>query len=177
MIRKKNSGFTIVINGYCERLRFIFKSQGSARCEVSSPFTTHSQCPLVRWHLQCSRQDGSRAGQHQSKLLGLLSANPFQCGSTVCEPHASSTSGQQIWSIHVVRTCGQDNGRIGPWLTDSVCDRLGLVREPLFLWLCLWAALPAVYPGVYVWGCISPLSLCTNACSRGTRCQATWLPA
>ncbi|CAF99223.1 unnamed protein product [Tetraodon nigroviridis] len=34
--------------------------------------------PLVRGHLQGSRQDGSHAGEHQAKLLGLLSANPLR---------------------------------------------------------------------------------------------------
>lgn len=143
-----------------------FLKLGCARSEVSSPFTTHSQCPLVRWHLQSSRQDGSHAGQDRAKLSGLLSANLFQCGSTVGEPRASSASGHQIWSIHVVTTCGRDSS-VGPWLTDPVIgSECVFVRRP--------ASLPSsLQLSVFVLYVL--LSLCTNACWYGGLCQKTWL--
>lgn len=111
---------------------------------VFSPFTKHSQCPLVRWHLQCSRQDGSHAGQHHAKLLGLLSANPVQCGNTVSEPHACSTSGHQILSMHVARTCGQNNSCAWPWLTDSIIGSVLCVIAFCFVrCMCVCVFLPA----------------------------------
>lgn len=147
-----------------------FLKLGCARSEVSSPFTTHSQCPLVRWHLQSSRQDGSHAGQDRAKLSGLLSANLFQCGSTVGEPRASGASGHQIWSIHVVTTCGRDSS-VGPWLTDPVIG-FGCV------FVCRPASLPSsLQLDVFVL-CLRLyvlLSLCTSACSCGALCQKTWL--
>lgn len=156
-----NKIFTIVIKGYYEQLQFFLKL-GCARSEVSSPFTTHSQRPLVRWHLQSSRQDGSHAGQDQAKLSGLLSANLFQCGSTVSEPHASGASGHQIWSIHVVTTCGRDSP-VGPWLTDPVIG-----SECVFV--CRPASPPSslqLYVFVLCLRLYVLLSLCTSACSYG----------
>lgn len=83
----------------------MFLKLGCCRGEARPPFTTHSRCPLVRQHLQRSRQDGGRRGAAASQAVGPAVLLMF---SSVGGAARQPAHEQPCRSADTVNTCGQN---------------------------------------------------------------------